>query len=342
MRLFIYILFAIGGFMILPHAQAQQSEPRSPRLTRSEGKQPVKETKSQEVSVRALNHSKAYSKVIDEARWKRVIYRELDLSKEVNASIYYPARPTKEARNLFSIIFELISQGKINAYEYMDGYESFDENDRLDFQYILDNFHIYYDSTSHAGGSGRVEYVVNDSDIPSDLVQKYFVKEVYYFDQRSSTFGVLPLAICPILIESSDYAEGVNQQIPMFWIDYEELRPYITHTFVMTSSRNNAKNYSLDDFFSRQIYQGEIVKTENPLNLPLQALYNDPDSLGLARKRIEQELVDFEKSLWLQPDSIRPYTGKGKGCGGKAKPIPKAKKVKANTKATPSKSVRSR
>ena len=40
-----------------------------------------------------------------EVEWKRDIYRELDLSKEKNASLYYPVEPMGESMNLFTFLF---------------------------------------------------------------------------------------------------------------------------------------------------------------------------------------------------------------------------------------------
>ena len=74
-----------------------------------------------------------------EVEWKRDIYRELDLSKEKNASLYYPVEPMGESMNLFTFLFENIIEGNITAYEYsLDGYESFSES-RCQSKYIPRN-----------------------------------------------------------------------------------------------------------------------------------------------------------------------------------------------------------
>ena len=46
--------------------------------------------------------------------------------------------------NLFSVIFQLLGENKIKAYEYLDGYEEFDEAHLINFKDLLDRFYILY------------------------------------------------------------------------------------------------------------------------------------------------------------------------------------------------------
>jgi translation elongation factor TU len=53
-----------------------------------------------------------------EVIWKRDIYRELDLRKEKNAALYYPEDPMGDRVNFFTLLLNLILDGKIKAYEF--------------------------------------------------------------------------------------------------------------------------------------------------------------------------------------------------------------------------------
>ncbi len=316
MRRFYFILFTLFTLLTFSAVEAQQAERRTPRLIRGEDlRKAEKESAVDDLSVREQKWNKQLEKDMGRVRWMRVIYRELDLNKDENASLYYPIRPTNGEKNLFSTIFELIGQGKIAAYEYLDGYESFAEEHRMDYKYLLDNFHILYDSLPGTSRTDPATYVVNESDIPSDLVKKYYVKEVYYFDEIRSSYGVKVLAICPIMISYPDYTDEVELQTPMFWLPYESIRPYIAHTYLMTSAVNNAHTYSIDDFFTKRLYHGEIIKVGNTKNLPLQAYISNPDSLKMEQERIENELKAFEEALWRKPskDQVVPSQKGAKG-----------------------------
>ena len=47
--------------------------------------------------------------------WRRDIYRELDLTKDANAPLYYPVEPQEGRVNLFTLLFQLLNTGKIPA-----------------------------------------------------------------------------------------------------------------------------------------------------------------------------------------------------------------------------------
>ena len=93
--------------------------------------------------------------------------------------------------------------------------------------------------------------------------------------------------------------------MPMFWIPYENIRPYINTAFIMTSNVNNAMTFTIDDYFRRRMFEGEIYKTQNLMNQPLVAYCPTPDSLKNEQNRIEGQLVAFEKALWFQPDTTQ-------------------------------------
>ena len=228
---------------------------------------------------------------IENAKWSRFIYRYLDLTKEANAPLYYPVTPAEGKMSLFTLLFTLLQENTIPAYEYLDGREEFTEGYRVNFRELLDRFGIYYEMTD-----GKI--VVNDADIPGNEVEGYFVKEAYYFDTGTSTFNVRPLAICPVLQRRDDY--GAGTRYPLFWISYNEIAPYARRIPIMGSSLNNSMNGSVDDFFRMRKYNGDIYKAGNPRNLAISQYTSTPEEMKAEQERIEKELVDFEKNLWKQ------------------------------------------
>jgi gliding motility associated protien GldN len=256
------------------------------------------------LSVRAKELNERMTQEIGNAGWIRTIYREIDLSKEANAPLYYPVRPLNGTKNLFTIIFELLSDGRIVAYKYEDGYEAFDEPHRINFKEdVLDRAYIFYEEIPGKRTGEEPSFVINENDIPSADVLRYYIKEAWYFDRNNSLFDIKTLALCPILTTAGDFSD--SRTTPLFWLPYENLRPYITDAFIMTSNLNNAKMYTMDDYFRRRMFEGEIIKTENLMNKTLQETFPQEDSLALARDSIEKQLVSFGKSLWVQPDTTQ-------------------------------------
>jgi gliding motility associated protien GldN len=314
MKRICFLLVLAGALFVSGIAQAQENNRRTPQMRRGEERnKQAKENGLPELTVRAQNMNQQLTQEIGNARWMRVIYRELDMTKDKNAPLYYPERPVNGMMSLFTSIFQLVSEGKLPIYEYLDGYEIFDDAHLVDFKQVLDRFYIMYDTIPGQRGE-PTRFVFNESDIPSAEVKAFYVKEAWYFDQNNSVYDVKILAVCPIIFLNVDFGE---QRSPMFWVPYEELRPYVSNSLIMTSNLNNAKTFTVDDYFRRRMFDGDIIKTENLMNLPLQA-YVPADSLQFERDRIEGELVAFEKSLWFQPDSATLLSASDKKAAKKA------------------------
>ncbi len=226
--------------------------------------------------------------------WKRDIYRILDLTKEANAALYYPVEPLGDRVNLFTLVLRLVVDGKVPAYEYRsDGNELFTEENKYKVKDLLEKFYIYYEEKD-----GHI--TVSDADIPSGEVLSYFIKESSYYDQRTATTGTKVTAICPVQHRAGDYGDSAEAvtKFPMFWLNYDEVSAYFGMTPVMTSSYNNVSNMSLDDYFVKHQYEGEIYKTSNLQNKLLADEAKGDTALRLARERIEGELRGFEHNLW--------------------------------------------
>jgi gliding motility associated protien GldN len=305
-----YLILAGACLSLSPALRAQNARtPQAGRATAATT--PAADERRPELSVRARELNERMNKEIGNAGWIRTVYREIDLTKEANAPLYYPVRPINGNKNLFTIIFELLSEGRIQAYKYEDGYESFDEAHLVDFrQDVLDRAYIFYEEVPAKDPAGKSFFTVNENDIPSADVLRYYIKEAWYFDRNNSLFDVKTVALCPILTTAGDFAE--SRTTPLFWLPYENLRPYITDAFIMTSNLNNAKLYTIDDYFRRRMFSGDIIKTENLMNKTLQESFPQPDSLAMARDSIERQLVSFGKSLWVQPDTTQAPATKGK------------------------------
>jgi gliding motility associated protien GldN len=294
------IITLINALVALNTIQAQdtQQERKTPRLGRGERTE-EKESSLPQLTVRAQDMNERLTQEIGNARWMRIIYREIDLTKEQNAPLYYPLRPVNGNANFFSTIFQALSENKVDAYEYLGDYEDFSDEYKINFnKELLDRFYIFYEEVP--GARGDTSLVINESDIPSADVRSFYVKEAWYFDQNNSVFDIKILAICPVLFSSGDLGE---ERRPMFWIPYENIRPYIRNNYIMTSNTNNAKTFTIDDYFRRRMYDGEIVKTENLMNRSLVEYCPTPDSLKREQERIESQLVAFEQALYLQPDT---------------------------------------
>ena len=228
--------------------------------------------------------------------YKRDIYRQLDLSKEANTPLYYPEDVVDGKQNLFRLILGLVVDGKIPAYEYLDGREVFTDQYKVKVGEMLDRFGVYYQQ-----GRGSTErnpkYVIEEADVPSSQVLNYYILEKWEFDRRTNRMNTRVEAICPVLNRYADY--GGEARYPMFWVKFDALRPYLAQQYVFLSDDNNLEQYSLDDYFNLGMYDGEIYKTRNLKNLSMAQMYPDEDLLKHAQDSIDNRLRSYGKNLYV-------------------------------------------
>ncbi len=228
--------------------------------------------------------------------YMREIYRDLDLTKGPNSPLYYPEDVINGQENLFRIILRLVTEGKIPAYEYLDGREIFTDNYKINVGDMLQRFDIY--ATEAKGSTEKnPRFTVEESDVPVSQLQNYFILEKWEFDTRSNRMKTKIMAICPVLGRYADF--GGETKYPMFWIKYEDLRPYLLATYVFTSDDNNLATHTIDDFFSLGMYDGEIYKFKNLRNLSMAQMFLDEDDRKHAQDSIDNRLRSYGKHLWV-------------------------------------------
>ncbi|WP_373736566.1 type IX secretion system ring protein PorN/GldN [Bacteroides heparinolyticus] len=321
-------------FMAAWVVQCVTAQPAARRNTTTQ----QRKSNADNMTVRARIDFPTMAPMSEDVVWRRDIYRKINLEEDANAGLYYPVEPVGTQMNLFTYIFWQVLRGSknggIDAYEYrMDGNEVFNDSSKVKPRAFLDNYHIYYERRD-----GRVH--IDKSDIPSREVKSYYLKESAYYDQGTSTFHRKVVALCPIMTRDDDFGEG-GTSYPLFWVKYDDIAPFLSKQVMMTSNLNNAATMSVDDYFTRNLYQGKIYKTNNMLGRTLAQYCPTDSAMAREQRRIEKELNDFEKNIFGDPalkdslDSVANATTK------------KEKKVRTNrrasgTKATATKTVKTK
>lgn len=230
-------------------------------------------------------------------QWMRVIYRQLDLTKDANTPLYYPDEPIDGQENLFRIIMRLIADGRITGYDYLDGREIFTDEYKLKVGDMLDRFHIL--ATPAKGSTEKnPKYEIDESDVPANEVLSYYIVERWEFDKRSNRMRTRVEAICPVLHRAGDFY-GEAMRYPMFWVKMDDLRPYLATQNIFTTDDNNLATCTYADYFTLGLYDGDIYKTRNLRNQSLMQMYPDPEALKHAQDSIQQRLVTYEDKLWV-------------------------------------------
>ena len=282
------LFFVLLGVALYVQAEAQPARRRV---------KPNDADKAEKTVDRASLQFPVAVEVPEDVVWRRDVYRQLDLTLDKNAPLYYPVEPSAGQINLFTYLFDLLLTGKITAYQYkLDGNESFTSRDKVDVKELLERYHIYYEEQN-----GRPR--VNASDIPSAEVSRYYIKESSYFDQRTSTFRTKVTALCPVLMRGDDFG-GEATPYPLFWLKYDDISTYLARHAMMASNYNNVTNMTAADYFSMNLYDGKIYKTNNMQGKVLANYCKTDSAMANEQKRIEKQLSDFEKHVWGHDDSV--------------------------------------
>lgn len=282
------LFFVLLGVALYVQAEAQPARRRV---------KPNDADKAEKTVDRASLQFPVAVEVPEDVVWRRDVYRQLDLTLDKNAPLYYPVEPSAVQINLFTYLFDLLLTGKITAYQYkLDGNESFTSRDKVDVKELLERYHIYYEEQN-----GRPR--VNASDIPSAEVSRYYIKESSYFDQRTSTFRTKVTALCPVLMRGDDFG-GEATPYPLFWLKYDDISTYLARHTMMASNYNNVTNMTAADYFSMNLYDGKIYKTNNMQGKVLANYCKTDSAMANEQKRIEKQLSDFEKHVWGHDDSV--------------------------------------
>ena len=288
MKRILFILF-IGGLTLTVTAQ--------PRARRQEQEAAAQQSNKNNITLRSQLSFPTETKMNEDVVWRRDVYRELNLNDNANAALYYPVEPLGSQMSLFTYLFKLVmlgpKHGGVAAYSYdvNTGNERFVDALRINPLKFLDDYHIFYERTDRG-------IHIDDSDIPSAEVKGYFVKESTYYDQNTATFHTRVQALCPVMYREDDFGDGVTKY-PLFWVKYDDLAPFLAKQTIMTSNLNNAATMSIDDYFTMNAYKGKIYKTANMLGKTLsQVVGSDSVKLSREQRRIENEIEQFEKSMW--------------------------------------------
>lgn len=249
------------------------------------------------LSVRAKGLYAPNSSAEKDIPWLRVVYRQLDLTKDANLPLYYPEDPTEDLQNLFRIIMRLLADNKVTAYEYLDGREVFTDKYKVNVREMLERFSILY--TEQKGSTEKNPlFLIDESDVPCYEVLSYYIIEKWAFNRGTSKFDVMIEAICPVLHRSGDFG-GEPLRYPMFWLKYDDIRPYLAQQYIITGDLNQVMQYNYDNYFGMQMYEGDIYKTRNLRNQSLMQQYPTDSLLSHARDSIEKSLQSFEDQLWV-------------------------------------------
>ncbi len=217
--------------------------------------------------------------------WEKRIWRVIDTREKMNLTFRYPERP------LFTILMEAAESGEITVYNTIDDKftTELEPNEVASMGSSTDTV-VSFDPETY---EEEVKVVTNE--INPDDIKRYRIKEIWFFDEETSTLKVRILGIAPLLDVKDDNGNFLYEQ-PMFWVYYPEAREMLAKEKVFMYG-NDAAPMSWEDLFEMRFFSSYIYKESNVFNRRIQDYLSGVDRL-LEAERIEKEIFNFEHDLW--------------------------------------------
>ena len=217
--------------------------------------------------------------------WEKRIWRVIDIREKMNLPFTYPEMP------FFTIVMDAAINGEITVYSTEDDKFTYKlEPDEVASMGASVDTVITFDPETY---EEQIQVVRNDLN-PED-VKRYRLKEIWFFDEESSTMQVRILGIAP-LIDVKDDNGNFRYEKPMFWVYYPECREILARQQVFNVGNDAALN-TWEDLLEMRFFSSYIYKASNVHDLRLQDYLSGVDLL-LEADKIKQEIFNFEHDLW--------------------------------------------
>ncbi|MFK7932854.1 MAG: gliding motility protein GldN [Saprospiraceae bacterium] len=217
--------------------------------------------------------------------WEKRIWRVIDIREKMNLPFAYPERP------FFSILMDAASAGEITVYSTED--DKFSNPltaDEVSSMGATVDTVITFDPETY---EEQIQIVRNELN-PED-VKRFRLKEIWFFDEESSTMQVRILGIAPLQDVKDDNGNFRYEQ-PMFWIYYPEIRESLARERAFNFG-NDASPMTWEDIFEMRFFASYIYKESNEKDQRLQDYLSGVDLL-LEADKIKQKIFNFEHDLW--------------------------------------------
>ncbi|MCB9036549.1 MAG: gliding motility protein GldN [Lewinellaceae bacterium] len=217
--------------------------------------------------------------------WEKRIWRVIDVREKMNLPFAYPERP------FFTILMDAAESGEITVYST--------EDDKFSIPLTPDEVASMGASVDTIATVDPETYeetyqIVRNQVNPQD-VKRIRLKEIWFFDEETSTLQVRILGIAP-LIEEYDDNGNFKYERPMFWVYYPESREVLARERVFNVG-NDSSPMTFEDLFEMRFFSSYIYKESNVFDRRLEDYLSGVDLLMEADK-IKQEIFNFEHDLW--------------------------------------------
>ena len=255
----------------------------------------------------------AYQRQAD-VMYYHVIWRRIDLRDKKNHPLYFPTEVKGTWRSLAQTIFDAIDFANPDNADalpiYNDEYCTIPYS-REEVQNSLSQTKQQPIVDPETGDI--IDYQETYESFEAKNIMAYNIKEVWFFDKRTSKYYVRILEIEPSLeyeresTGSGNYDEDLGDEDMvraqktrrlLGHIYYEELRPFLVKQEVF-NTKNNAQRLSYDDLLTfKRDFNGYIYAEDNVYGRQIQDYIANARDQMIESDRITDKLRTYESDLW--------------------------------------------
>lgn len=226
--------------------------------------------------------------------WQKTIYRVIETREKMNLAFRSPVRP------FFEILRDLGLNGDIVLFK--------DDAGKPDYKAPMTASEVesaFYKTdttvvTDYDTYEEKIE--ITKDELFYEDINRYRMKEIWFFDEEASMLKVRILGIAPVLDVKDPETGLIKYPELKFWIYYPTAREYLAQHRVVNDA-NDMAPMTWADLFEARFFASYIYKITNVLDKRVKDNYltgTDRDGINtlLESEQIKAELFNFEHDLW--------------------------------------------
>lgn len=218
--------------------------------------------------------------------WEKCIWRIIDVREKMNLPFVFPEAP------LFEILRKAAASGEMPVFST--------ENDKFTVRLSTNELNkaLYRKDTIIVLNpiTYEEEVKVVQNDIDWEDIKRFRLKEIWYFDSRTSTLKVRIIGIAPV-IDVRDDEGNFRFEKPLFWVYYPYVRELLARQRVFTPGGNINSAISWEDLFEMRMFSSTIYKESNIYDRKLEHYLSGTDLL-MAAGNINFSIFNLEDDMW--------------------------------------------